>query len=137
TVLAAAVGFFGYGVSLVLFILSLRHLGTARTGAYFSTAPFIGSIVAIPLLGETPSLRLAAAGALMGAGVWLHLSERHEHRHRHTRFEHSHGHIHDEHHRHGHDEVTEPHTHAHVHESITHAHPHAPDSHHRHPHGTA
>lgn len=30
---AGAVGFLGYGVSLVLFVLGLRHLGAARTGA--------------------------------------------------------------------------------------------------------
>jgi len=48
---AAAVGFLGYGVSLVLFVLGLRHLGTARTGAYFSTAPFIGAALALPLFG--------------------------------------------------------------------------------------
>lgn len=36
---AGVVGFLGYGVSLVLFVLSLRFLGTARTGAYFSTRP--------------------------------------------------------------------------------------------------
>ncbi|MEQ1695962.1 MAG: DMT family transporter [Hyphomicrobiaceae bacterium] len=40
------VGFLGYGVSLVCFVLALRHLGSARTGAYFSTAPFLGTIVA-------------------------------------------------------------------------------------------
>jgi drug/metabolite transporter (DMT)-like permease len=135
--LAAVVGFFGYGVSLVLFVLALRHLGTARTGAYFSTAPFIGAIAAIPLLGEAPSPQLVIAGALMGTGIWLHLSERHEHRHRHTRFEHSHGHTHDAHHQHGHDTQTGPHTHPHVHEPVTHAHPHAPDSHHRHGHDPA
>lgn len=135
--LAAIVGFFGYGVSLVFFVLALRHLGTARTGAYFSTAPFIGAIAAIPLLGEAPSPQLLVAGALMAAGIWLHLSERHEHRHRHPRFEHSHGHTHDAHHRHGHDAQTGPHAHPHVHEWMTHAHPHAPDSHHRHGHGSA
>jgi len=48
TILAASgVGFLGYGVSLVLFVLGLRHLGTARTGAYFSLAPFIGAVLAI------------------------------------------------------------------------------------------
>jgi drug/metabolite transporter (DMT)-like permease len=57
---AAAVGFFGYGVSLVLFVLGLRHLGAARTGAYFSTAPFIGAALALPLFGETPTLASSA-----------------------------------------------------------------------------
>ena len=41
--LALVVGFFAYGISLTLFVLALRHLGTARAGAYFSTAPFVGA----------------------------------------------------------------------------------------------
>src|SRR5262249_18012586 len=45
TIVATVVtGFLGYGVSLVLFVLALRHIGTARTGAYFSVAPFFGVI---------------------------------------------------------------------------------------------
>ncbi|MND07304.1 hypothetical protein D3C83_291930 [compost metagenome] len=40
---AGLLGFLGYGISLTLFIVALRHLGTARTGAYFSVAPFFGA----------------------------------------------------------------------------------------------
>jgi drug/metabolite transporter (DMT)-like permease len=137
SVLAAIVGLFGYGVSLVLFVLALRHLGTARTGAYFSTAPFLGAAVSVPLLGEAVSAQLLAAGALMAAGVWLHISERHGHEHRHERVVHTHRHVHDEHHRHGHDHdapAGEPHSHEHAHVPLVHSHPHAPDSHHRHRH---
>src|SRR5262249_30892896 len=50
TVLAAAVvGLLGYGVSLTLFVRALRHLGTARTGAYFSLAPFAGAALSLLL----------------------------------------------------------------------------------------
>ena len=132
---AALVGFFGVGVSLVLFILALRHLGTARTGAYFSLAPFIGALAALCLLHEEFSARLLGAGALMAVGVWLHVSERHDHPHVHEALEHDHAHVHDEHHRHGHEgPVVEPHAHRHRHEGISHAHPHYPDLHHRHDH---
>src|SRR5207302_3312349 len=58
---AALIGFVGYGISLVLFVLALRHLGTARTGAYFSTAPFIGAAVAVVMFGEALSAPLLAA----------------------------------------------------------------------------
>src|SRR6201993_80347 len=75
---AAIVGFLGYGISLALFVLGLRHLGAARTGAYFSTAPFIGAAIAVPLLGETITWPLIAAAVLMAAGVYLHLAEKHE-----------------------------------------------------------
>src|SRR5207237_767919 len=78
---AAVVGFVGYGVSLVLFVLGLRHLGAARTGAYFATAPFIGAVVAIALLGEAVTLQLVFAGLLMAVGLYLHLAESHEHEH--------------------------------------------------------
>ena len=110
------VGFLGYGVSLTLFVLGLRHLGAARTGAYFSLAPFIGAVLAILVLGETPSMTLLVAGGLMGLGLWLHLSERHEHEHAHEAMVHEHRHRHDEHHQHEHDPGMlpgEPHTHWH------------------------
>jgi drug/metabolite transporter (DMT)-like permease len=137
TLMAGVVGFLGYGVSLALFVAALRDLGTARTGAYFSTAPFIGSVAAVIALGEPVTAQLAIAGGLMAAGVWLHLSEHHEHPHIHEPLTHAHPHVHDEHHRHAHgphDPPGEPHTHAHEHEPIRHSHPHVPDMHHTHRH---
>src|SRR5262249_43020647 len=99
---AGAVGFLGYGVSLALFVVALRHLGTARTGAYFSTAPFLGSAAAVMALGEPVTAQLAIAGCLMGVGVWLHVTEHHEHEHVHQPMSHAHPHVHDEHHQHAH-----------------------------------
>jgi drug/metabolite transporter (DMT)-like permease len=134
---AAVVGFFGYGVSLVLFVLALRHLGTARTGAYFSTAPFLGAALALILFREPVTVQLVGAAILMSIGVYLHLSERHEHDHAHEALDHAHRHVHDEHHQHAHDvgdPAGEPHTHAHRHTPIRHKHPHYPDLHHRHGH---
>ncbi|MDI1283216.1 MAG: DMT family transporter [Reyranella sp.] len=135
--LGAATGFLGYGVSLVLFVLALRHLGTARTGAYYSIAPFVGAVVSVSLFSEPVTFQLVSAGALMAFGVWLHLSERHEHIHEHTEFAHEHRHVHDEHHDHSHDEPVDAgraHSHWHAHTPLRHAHPHTPDSHHRHSH---
>ncbi len=135
---AALVGLLGYGVSLVLFVLALRSLGAARTSAYFSTAPFIGAVLAVAMFGEPVTFGLLAAGALMAIGLYLHLAERHEHEHTHDPIEHEHRHSHDEHHRHGHrpgDPEGEPHTHSHRHLPIAHSHPHYPDLHHRHLHG--
>jgi drug/metabolite transporter (DMT)-like permease len=132
---AAVVGFLGIGVSLVLFVLALRHLGTARASAYFSLAPFIGAVLAIGLLHEAVTSSLLLAGLLMAFGLWMHLAEHHDHEHEHEALEHEHGHIHDLHHRHGHDgPVTEPHSHWHVHAPLRHRHPHYPDLHHRHRH---
>lgn len=132
-----AIGFVGYGISLTLFVLALRGLGAARTGAYFSTAPFIGAVVALALLNESSSPTFWLASALMGLGVLLHLSERHLHEHTHTAIEHSHRHVHDEHHQHSHDfkwDSSKPHVHMHRHAQFTHEHAHFPDIHHRHGH---
>ncbi len=134
---AMAVGFAGYGISLVLFVLALRELGTGRTGAYFSTAPFIGAVLAIGVFGAPLTPILIAAGALMAVGVWLHLTETHEHEHQHAPLNHEHAHVHDEHHQHDHgpdDPPGEPHTHGHAHAALLHAHAHYPDAHHRHGH---
>ncbi|OHC26348.1 MAG: hypothetical protein A2Y50_07175 [Pseudomonadales bacterium RIFCSPLOWO2_12_59_9] len=133
---AMIVGFLAYGVSLALFIIGLRHLGTARTGAYFSVAPFLGTLLAVAM-GDPVTLPLLIAGSLMAVGIWLHLTERHEHEHRHETLEHEHEHAHDEHHQHPHDEPIAPntkHRHRHQHEPLTHCHPHFPDAHHRHNH---
>src|SRR6266542_294492 len=135
--LAALVGFVCYGLSLALFVIALRHLGAARTGAYFSTAPFIGAATAVIASQQPLTIQLIAAGALMAVGVWLHVTERHAHAHTHRRLVHAHSHRHDEHHRHAHgpqDPPGEPHTHAHEHDALTHSHPHVPDMHHDHRH---
>jgi drug/metabolite transporter (DMT)-like permease len=134
---AMVVGLLGYGASLVCFVLALRALGTARTGAYFSTSPFVGAALALLLPPRAPDAALVAAAALMAIGVWLHATERHVHAHTHEGDLHEHPHVHDEHHRHAHAfawDGSEPHRHPHRHEPMAHAHPHAPDLHHRHRH---
>jgi len=131
------VGFLGYGVSLVLFVLALRGLGTARTGAYFSTAPFLGAAIAILFFGEAVTWVFWIAAGLMGLGVWIHLTESHSHEHQHEPQIHDHKHVHDEHHQHEHDfewDGVQPHRHVHQHSPIVHSHPHFPDIHHRHSH---
>ncbi|MDA8389732.1 MAG: DMT family transporter [Gammaproteobacteria bacterium] len=133
---ALLLGFFAYGVSLVFFVLGLRHLGAARAGGYFATAPFLGAVAAV-ILGEPVTPVLLFAAALMGFGVWLQLSEHHEHVHTHTALAHEHEHTHDIHHQHTHALPVVPgmrHTHWHVHEPLSHSHPHFPDAHHDHDH---
>jgi drug/metabolite transporter (DMT)-like permease len=136
TVRAGLLGFVGYGLSLTLFVIALRNLGTARTGAYFSLAPFIGAALAVAL-GAPLTGTLLFAAVSMAVGVWLHITENHAHLHRHSAVVHEHWHAHDEHHQHQHADGAhdqEAHSHVHVHEPIEHAHPHFPDVHHRHRH---
>jgi drug/metabolite transporter (DMT)-like permease len=142
--LGALIGLVGYGCSLVLYLRALRVLGTARTGAYFATAPFAGAILSLAF-GHAPlGARLAVAGALMALGVWLHATEHHEHEHVHPAEEHEHWHAHDdEHHLHAHAELdatlarAAAHAHVHTHERIAHVHAHTPDEEHRHSHDPA
>lgn len=136
---ASVLGFASYGASLVLFVIGLRHLGSARTGAYFSIAPFMGAALSLIVLGEPITASLVISGTLMGWGVWLHLTETHRHDHIHEPLEHSHEHVHgvgDEHHDHSHPDglIKGKHTHAHRHAPIAHSHAHFPDAHHRHTH---
>ena len=133
---AMAVGFLAYGVSLVLFIVGMRHLGTARAGAYYAIAPFLGAVVAVAL-GDKVTWPMLLAGVLMATGAWLHLTERHHHRHVHPPAVHDHWHTHDEHHRHEHAErvaIGARHKHQHTHQRIAHSHDHYPDMDHRHDH---
>jgi len=133
---ALALGWLSYGISLTLYIVALRHLGSARATSHFSTAPFIGAALAIALLGEPVTAGFVAAFLLMLAATWLLLTEQHAHAHVHDPLAHEHLHIHDAHHQHAHrgDEGPEPHSHPHRHEPLAHRHPHLPDLHHRHPH---
>lgn len=135
----AVLGLLGYGISLVLFVMALRMIGTARTGAYFSIAPFIGAVLGIGMIGDEASLQFFLAAALMGGGVWLHLSERHDHDHEHKALVHTHRHVHDIHHDHDHDHEMVvgggvAHSHTHAHAVLRHRHAHYPDIHHLHRH---
>jgi hypothetical protein len=138
TIGALVIGALAYGLSLVLFVVGLRHLGAARTTAYFSVAPFVGALVAIFWLHEPMTLQLLAAASLMALGLWLHLTERHEHVHVHPELEHEHEHVHDEHHQHAHEAPVPAgtrHAHRHRHVTLRHSHAHFPDTHHQHDHG--
>jgi drug/metabolite transporter (DMT)-like permease len=137
TAAALLLGFASFGLSIVLDVYALRLLGAAREAAFFATAPFVGALAAIPLLGEQPGPRQLAAAAFMASGALLLLRERHAHLHAHADLAHEHGHVHDAHHQHTHpdaDAAAGPHSHSHRHEPLIHDHPHVPDLHHRHPH---
>jgi drug/metabolite transporter (DMT)-like permease len=136
-VAALVLGAVSYGLSVLLDAYALRALGAAREAAIFATAPFVGAIVAVPLLSEHLGVLEIVAGGVMAGGASLMLTERHVHLHTHQPIVHEHAHRHDAHHRHEHEPgvaVREPHTHVHEHDEVTHAHPHVSDVHHRHEH---
>jgi drug/metabolite transporter (DMT)-like permease len=129
-------GVLGYGVSLRLYLLAQRRIGAGRTGSVFALAPFVGALVAVLLGDRSSGAATAVAAALFGAGVALHLTERHGHEHRHDAMSHDHAHRHDDgHHDHGHVPApVGPHAHPHQHPARVHAHSHGPDAHHGHRH---
>jgi drug/metabolite transporter (DMT)-like permease len=135
-ILALVLGSFSYGLSLVLFIKALKGLGSSRTGAFFSLAPFVGAVFSVIVLREWLGWVMFPAAGLMIVGVYLIWVERHSHLHFHPRLTHAHTHSHDDgHHIHSHpDHVEEPHAHEHTHHEIEHIHVHWPDTHHRHSH---
>ncbi|HOW04924.1 EamA family transporter [Methanospirillum hungatei] len=131
------IGCLGYGVSIFFVIRAMRVLGSARTGALFATAPFIGLSLSLPLPGENPGLQILLSLPLMAAGAWLIATEEHSHRHIHVSSRHEHRHSHEDgHHNHDHDPAMKGvvHAHTHEHEQIAHVHPHTPDLHHFHDH---
>lgn len=133
--LALLLGALSYGASLILFIYALRHVGTSRTATLFQTAPFVGAVVSLALLGEPLTLRLALSGLVMAAATVILLGERHSHQHEHGEMWHNHRHDHDEHHCHDHEgDEAGRHAHLHYHPPLVHSHVHFPDLHHRHSH---
>lgn len=134
---ALALGAVSYGVSVLLDAYALRALGAAREAAIFATAPFVGALVAVPVLGDGLGRQELLAGAVMAAGVAFMLTEDHAHEHTHELLVHEHVHTHDAHHRHVHPDgvaATEPHAHPHRHTRLVHSHAHVSDLHHRHGH---
>ena len=137
---ALVLGAFSYGASYLLYLKAQRLLGAARQGALFALAPFAGAALAMPLLGDRPSVADLAGAVVMALGLVLLVRARHAHRHQHHALDHEHLHLHDAHHQHAHDPhahdgpVTEPHSHPHHHGEATHEHPHVSDAHHKHRH---
>jgi len=131
-----ACGATGYGLSLRLYLLAQRAIGAGRTGSVFALAPFLGAAVAIAAGDRIATGWTIGAAALLAAGVYLHLTERHGHAHVHESIEHDHVHRHDDgHHDHAHDPpFAGEHAHPHQHARLAHTHEHAPDLHHAHPH---
>ena len=134
------IGAIGYGLSLQLYLRAQRLVGAARTASVFAVAPFAGVVVALlftDMRGAAwPGAQLPVAAVLVGAGLWLHLTERHEHFHHHDALEHDHLHEHaDGHHAHHHEPMPAgAHSHRHLHDAVTHGHDHSEDLHHRHRH---
>ena len=81
-----ALGFVSYGLSIFLYVRAQRELGAARTSAYYSVNPFVGSLLALLLLRERlgPGYFAALPGMLLGVGLATADTLSQEHAHPHT-----------------------------------------------------
>jgi drug/metabolite transporter (DMT)-like permease len=140
-VYSMVLGFVAYGLSITYYVKAQRMLGAARTSAFYAVAPFIGVVFSWILLREAFTPTFLMALAIMSAGTYFVISEKHQHVHAHEMERHEHLHRHDDlHHQHAHakslDETPASleHSHEHLHEKAVHMHDHLPDPHHRHVH---
>jgi len=78
-ILAMILGFFSYGLSLYFYISAQRHLGAARTSAYYAMAPFVGAIFSFAILGEAITLIFIIAFSIMVIGAYLAIKENNNH----------------------------------------------------------
>lgn len=76
--LALLLGFVSYGVSVSLYIYAQRFLGAAKTGAFFSVAPFLGVIFSLIFLGEKPLFQFYIAFFVMLVAVILIVRDNHD-----------------------------------------------------------
>jgi len=132
-----ALGFVSYGISIVLLIHSMRHLGASRAGILFGANPFMAAFLSIIILKEVLTYQFVFSAAIMAVGIIFIFSEKHRHHHRHDFLEHFHKHGHDAHHQHEHiiqDDSSLAHSHKHIHKQSEHSHEHLPDIHHKHKH---
>jgi len=133
-ILALLLGFVAYGLSIFFYVTAQRELGAARTSVYYAVAPFIGVVASWVILQDEISATFLIGLAIMLAGTYLAVTEKHRHAHIHESINHDHRHSHDDgHHNHGESAAGE-HSHEHTHEETTHKHSHTPDLHHRHGH---
>jgi drug/metabolite transporter (DMT)-like permease len=132
-----AVGAVSYGLSIVFYITAAQHLGATRSQLIFSSAPFLGVLLAIGILREPLTLIQGLSAILFLISILVLFREQHQHHHEHVDLNHEHLHCHDDdHHLHQHpdDRGSLRHNHHHSHEAMAHGHPHWPDLHHRHDH---
>ena len=132
-VAALAIGSFGYGLSITLWIAGARLIGAARGQAIFALAPFVGAILAWPILGESLRGRMLVSFAISLAGVMVVVASHHLHVHAHPGVVHAHNvDPTDIHHQRNAIEMLGAQSHRHL--VLVHEHHHLPDIHHRHEH---
>lgn len=70
-----AVGFVAYGLSIFFYVYAQRHIGAARTSAYYAIAPFVGTLLSLLIFPDVPPLTYFIALAFMILGAILSASD--------------------------------------------------------------
>lgn len=70
-VLVLLLGFVSYGLSINFYISAQKHIGAAKTSAFYSISPFLGVIFSLMLLGERPGVQFYIALGIMIVGTVL------------------------------------------------------------------
>ena len=68
-------GFVAYGLSINFYIKAQKHLGAAKTSAYYSIAPFLGVFFGIVLLNETPCIQFYIGLVIMIIAIVLMIKD--------------------------------------------------------------
>lgn len=68
-------GFVAYGLSINFYIKAQKHLGAAKTSAYYSVAPFLGVFFGIVLLNETPCIQFYIGLVIMIIAIVLMIKD--------------------------------------------------------------
>ena len=68
-------GFVAYGLSINFYIKAQKHLGAAKTSAYYSIAPFLGVFFGIVLLNETPYIQFYIGLVIMIIAIVLMIKD--------------------------------------------------------------
>ena len=68
-------GFIAYGLSINFYIKAQKHLGAAKTSAYYSIAPFLGVFFGIVLLNETPCIQFYIGLVIMIIAIVLMIKD--------------------------------------------------------------
>ena len=120
-ILAMALGFVAYVLSIFMYIRAQRDLGAAKTSAYYSVAPFIGASLAFIVNGEQLTivylfgLLFMIAGTVFVVADTLICNHKHVHTHLVTHTHNGTTHTYTVTHEHSHNHICQTHEHSHRH----------------------
>ncbi len=72
---ALLLGFVAYGLSIFVYVYAQRHIGAAKTSAYYAIAPFIASALSLAIFREMPDIAFLFAVIIMAIGSYLAAKE--------------------------------------------------------------